>query len=73
MATKTSIKHKELLVSEILKIVKKADAQPHVTSAKVVEQLSIPVSVLTNFMENRKNLPQQYVTVLPDQNKVKDF
>jgi hypothetical protein len=56
MATKTNVKHEALSVSEKLEIVQKVDAQPDVTCAKVLEQLSISLSVLNNIMMNKKNI-----------------
>jgi hypothetical protein len=44
ISTKTNIKHKMLSLSEKLEMIKKVDAQPHVTCTKVAEQLSIPMS-----------------------------
>jgi hypothetical protein len=44
IATKTNIKLEMLSVSKKLEIIKKVDAQPHVTCKKVAEQLSIPMA-----------------------------
>jgi phage baseplate assembly protein W len=40
IATKTSIKHKALSVSEKLEFIKKVDAQTHLMDGKVVVQLT---------------------------------
>jgi hypothetical protein len=62
MAAKTNIKCKALSVSEKLEVIKKVDAQPHVTCTKVAEQLTIPASVLNSIMAKKKNILLQCVS-----------
>jgi plasmid maintenance system antidote protein VapI len=74
MARKTNMKHKALSVSEKLGIIKKVVTQPHVMHTEFAEQLSIPVSILNNIMANKKNIPQQCVTIQRGgKNKIKQF
>jgi hypothetical protein len=61
MATKIKYnKTYDVINFEKLEILKKVDAQPHVTCIKVEEQLSIPVSMLNNIMVN-KNFSNVYI------------
>jgi hypothetical protein len=50
---------KALSVSEILEIIKNLDSQPCVMYAKVMKQLSTPVSTIDNTTINKKNILQQ--------------
>jgi hypothetical protein len=73
MATKTNRKHKALSVSNKLEIIK-VDAQPHVMHTKVGEQLSIPVSTLSNTVtwkpEETATAKQRPVNTVPQHSKI---
>jgi hypothetical protein len=73
MTIKPGGKCKELLVSEMFEIIKEVGVQPPVTHTKVMKQLNIQVSVLTNFRANKKSLPYFSVSVQPDQNDIKEL
>lgn len=54
MTTRRNIKLKVISICKKMEVIKKVDAQPHMTRTKFVERLSVPVSTLNIIMPEKE-------------------